>query len=77
MLAILANDITIQADPNILYILLGGVIALLGWIGRQQVRWMGKIETKINRQGTDIEVMKAVMGIKVTTDSTHAHDSSD
>lgn len=60
-----AQTVITTTDGNVGLILLAAIIALLGWIGRQQIRWMNRIESKVNSQGTDIAVMKAVIGLKL------------
>lgn len=62
-----AIDTITRTEVNVALVFLAAIIALLGYIGRQQIKWMGRIETKVNKHDTDLEVLKAVF--KATTGS--------
>lgn len=65
LLSVISRPVIITSfDLNVFYILLGGIIALLGWIGRNQIKWMHQIEDKVNRLQMDNVAIKTILGIK-------------
>lgn len=54
----------IQIPATEFYTFLGLVIAILGWIARQQMKWMANVDKSVHRLELDIAVIKTVLRIK-------------
>jgi hypothetical protein len=48
-------------EANLGIALLSAIGIMVGWIVRQQIRWMARIEEKINKQEIAIAVMNATL----------------
>lgn len=58
-----------STEVTILVVLLTAVLGILAWIGRQQIKWMGRIEDKVNELDKRTAIIEAL--------SHHRHSSED
>lgn len=47
-----------QNEVNLGLVLLVAILGVLAWIGRQQIKWMNRIEDKVNQHTIDLAVIK-------------------
>lgn len=53
-----------STETTIILVLLGSILAIIGYVARQQIRWMNRIEDKVNQLDKRQAVMSALMKIK-------------
>ena len=54
----------IQIGPTEFYTFIGVIATLLGYIARQQIKWMGNVDKNVHQLQIDIAVIKSVLRIK-------------